>query len=286
MSEASSFHSPAPRRRDRSRAGRAAADEPPRRNGARAPELPPPVALERAAALRLLRVGDLEIVGRLVDASNATLVCRLSGEAGPGVGEVTTRCVYKPVRGEAPLSDFPDGTLANREVAAHAVSEATGWEIVPPTVLRDGPFGRGMVQLWVEVDPEVDLLELVRSPHPALRRMALFDAIINNADRKGGHLLPVPGGHVHGVDHGVCFAVEPKLRTILWGWRGAALADEECATLGRLRAGFESDLGPRLADLLSEAEVEATRRRIDGLLATRRFPQPDPFRPAIPWPPF
>ena len=135
---------------------------------------------------------------------------------------MTAACVYKPIRGERPLWDFPDGTLAHREVAAYLVSVATGWDVVPPTVLRDGPFGVGMVQLWIDTDETVDLGRLVQTDDPALRRMAIFDAVVNNADRKGGHLLPVESGHVFGVDHGVCFAVEPKLRTVLWGWRGTA----------------------------------------------------------------
>ncbi|MGZ6270164.1 MAG: SCO1664 family protein [Candidatus Limnocylindrales bacterium] len=261
---------------DRSEAG-AAADA----GGA-----PPCVELERDAILGLLAGGRLEPVGRLVDASNGTLFCQLEADGGADLGTLRTACVYKPIRGEAPLSDFPDGTLAYREVAAYVVSEAMGWSVVPPTVMRDGPFGSGMVQLWIEIDPAVDLFELARSDHPALRRMALFDAVVNNADRKGGHLLPIPGGHVHGVDHGVCFAVEPKLRTILWGWRGVPLADDECTTLSRLRLDLEGELGERLAELLATAEVRATCRRVDRLLRSRRFPLPDPLRPAIPWPPF
>ena len=135
---------------------------------------------------------------------------------------LAAECVYKPVAGERPLWDFPDGTLAGREVSAYLVSEATGWRVVPPTVLRDGPFGPGMVQLWMDVDPTSTCR--VRPPrHPALRRMAVFDAVVNNADRKGGHILPTPDGHVYGVDHGICFSVEPKLRTLLWRWAGKPL---------------------------------------------------------------
>ena len=192
--------------------------------------------------------------------------------------------MYKPVQGERPLWDFPDGTLASREVAAYAVSEATGWEVVPPTVLRDGPFGPGMVQLWIDVDETVDLAELVRTDDPRLRRMALFDAVVNNADRKGGHLLPTPDGHLYGVDHGVCFAVEPKLRTLLWGWRGLPLTEEEAGVLESLR--HDPDLAATLDGLLADREVAATRQRIERLLRDRRFPQPHPDWPAIPWPPF
>ncbi|HEU0130741.1 MAG TPA: SCO1664 family protein [Mycobacteriales bacterium] len=232
-------------------------------------------------ALALLREGELEIEGRLVDASNATLYARIAHE------ELTTACVYKPIRGERPLWDFPDGTLAFREVATYAVSAATGWDVVPPTVLRDGPFGEGMVQLWIDVDEEVDLADLVRQNHPALRRMAVLDAVVNNADRKGGHLLPVPGGHVYGVDHGVTFNVEPKLRTVLWGWRGRRFAAEEVAVLAALRTEIAGgDLGGTLRGLLAPEEVDATLARVEALLRTGRFPHPSPDWPAVPWPPF
>jgi uncharacterized repeat protein (TIGR03843 family) len=232
-------------------------------------------------ALALLREGDIAIEGRLVDASNTTLYAAVTR------GELTAACVYKPVRGERPLWDFPDGTLAYREVAAYAVSAATGWEVVPPTVLRDGPLGEGMVQLWIDTDPEVYAGDLLRTDDPALRRMAVFDAVVNNADRKGGHLLPVPGGHVYGVDHGVCFNVEPKLRTVLWGWRGRRFTDEELAVLESLRTGIDcGELGETLAALLADEEVGATLRRVERLVSTRRFPHPSPDWPAVPWPPF
>ena len=242
-------------------------------------------SLPPASALRLLREGSLDVLGRLAEASNATLFCRAVGKADDG-SEAEVACVYKPVRGERPLWDFPVGTLANREYAAFLVSEASGWGIAPPTLLRDGPFGPGMAQLWVETDDSIDVVALVRRCDDSLRSIALFDAVVNNADRKGGHLLPVPGGHVHGVDHGICFAVEPKLRTILWGWRGTPLTGEERATLERLRVSLDGDLGAALRDLLSHREVSTTARRIEGLLARGTFPQPDPDRPAIPWPPF
>ncbi|MDQ1712673.1 MAG: hypothetical protein QOE45_2123 [Frankiaceae bacterium] len=202
-------------------------------------------------------------------------------------GDTTAHCVYKPSRGERPLWDFPDGTLAFREVAAFAVSAATGWDVVPPTVLRDGPLGEGMVQLWIDTDIDVDLVELVNEDHPALRRMAVFDAVVNNADRKGGHLLPVPGGHVYGVDHGVTFNEEEKLRTLLWGWRGRRFAAEELAVLDALRTDLTGgELGETLRTLLSGPEVAATVGRVERLLATKRFPYPSADWPAVPWPPF
>ena len=230
--------------------------------------------------LRLLRDGELSVEGRLIDASNATLYCTSTLDG------VTATCVYKPVRGERPLWDFPDGTLAGREVATYLVSEATGWGIVPPTVLRDGPFGPGMCQLWVDVDETVDLQALARSDHPDLRRMAVLDAVVNNADRKGGHLLPTPEGRVHGVDHGICFSVEDKLRTLLWQWRGCPLTDEAVEVLSRLRAELEGGLADALLDLLTRREVRRTVQRVDRLLAAGVHPEPSEDWPAIPWPPF
>jgi uncharacterized repeat protein (TIGR03843 family) len=170
-------------------------------------------------------------------------------------------------------------------VAAHAVSEAAGWGIVPPTVLREGPYGEGMVQLWIDVDPAIDPWELVQRSDPALRSMAVFDAVVNNTDRKVGHILPA-GGRLFGVDHGICFSHEPKLRTVLWGWRGKRLLPEELVVLARLRDDLAGPLGRDLRRLLAAREVRATAARVEELLRTGRFPRPDPDRPAIPWPPF
>ena len=242
--------------------------------------------LDPAASLPLLRQGDLEIVGRLVDASNVTLYCTVTLRCPDPEPDLTAACVYKPIRGERPLDDFPDGTLAHREVSAYLVSEAIGWRIVPPTVLRDGPFGPGMVQLWIDTDESVDPFDLVRGADPRLRPMAVFDAAVNNGDRKVGHLLPVPGGHVYGVDHGITFSEDPKLRTVLWSWRGQRLDDAELECLEQLRTDLAGRLGDALREHLAPGEVRATARRVERLLATRVFPLPDPGRPAIPWPPF
>jgi hypothetical protein len=245
-----------------------------------AERLPRRVTLEDDAALDLLREGTMDIQGRLVEASNTTLFAALTLDGAEAA------CIYKPIRGERPLWDFPDGTLAHREVAAYLVSQATGWRVVPPTVLREGPLGPGMCQLWIDVDEGVDLVELIHSDNPQLQRMAVFDAVVNNADRKGGHLLPTEDGHIFGVDHGVCFAVTNKLRTILWDWRGDPLPDDAVGVLHELRAGLSDALGDQLCELLTPAEVAATGRRIDRLLRTGRFPQPSRQWPAIPWPPF
>jgi uncharacterized repeat protein (TIGR03843 family) len=242
--------------------------------------------LTQAAALDLLRTGELDVQGRLIEASNLDLYCTITRHCPDPEPDVVAACVYKPIRGERPLDDFPDGTLAYREVAAHVVSEATGWAIVPPTIMREGPLGLGMVQLWIDVDETIDVVALIRAGHPGLRRMAVFDAIVNNADRKGGHMLPTSDGHIFGVDHGICFSPDPKLRTILWGWRGTAFNDEEIAVLRRLGHELRGPLAPALSRLLAPEEVAATARRVATLLRRGTFPQPDPTRPAIPWPPF
>jgi hypothetical protein len=242
--------------------------------------------LDDDTACRVLSEGELSIVGRLVSASNATFFCMVDWRPPEGAPAITASCVYKPIRGERPLVDFPDGTLACREVAAHAVSEASGWHLIPPTVMRDGPFGQGMVQLWMEVDPAVDITQIVGDDLPQLRRIALLDVVMNNADRKGGHLLPLPDGRILGIDNGLCFGVEPKLRTVLWRWRGQPLDADEIAMLERLQEKLHGSLGPLMKELLSSVEVRATHSRIRTLLAQPRFPLPDRNRPVIPWPPF
>jgi uncharacterized repeat protein (TIGR03843 family) len=233
------------------------------------------------AALELLARGEIEIEGRLVVASNATLYCavRLDG--------AEAACVYKPVAGERPLWDFPTGTLSGREVAAYAVSKAAGWDVVPPTVFREGPFGPGMCQLWIDCDPDEDIIALARrGDHDGLRDMAVFDAVVNNADRKIGHLLPTSDGHLYGCDHGVTFAQEYKLRTVLWQWRGERLPDRATEALRRLESALSS--GPLAAELacrLTADEVKATRRRVALLLKHRVHPYPPEDWPAVPWPP-
>jgi Phosphatidylinositol 3- and 4-kinase len=244
------------------------------------PDAAGPGRLATADGLTLLNEGVIDVVGRLVDASNATLYCAVES------GGVRRTCVYKPIAGERPLWDFPDGTLAAREVAAYLVSSATGWDLVPPTVMRDGPYGQGMCQLWVDVDESVDLTRLARSDHLDLRRMAVLDVVLNNADRKGGHLLPTADGRVFGVDHGVCFSVQGKLRTLLWQWRGDPLTEEAVTVLDCLRQDLDAGLGEQLGGLLTGAEVRATRRRVDRLLRTGVHPEPSGEWPPIPWPPF
>ncbi|HTR95807.1 MAG TPA: SCO1664 family protein [Trebonia sp.] len=234
-------------------------------------------------ALELLERGTLTVEGRLVDASNATLFCTIRSHG------AVANCVYKPIAGERPLWDFPTGSLAGREVAAYAVSKAAGWNFVPPTVMRDGPFGPGMCQLWIDIDESVDVIGLARrTDHASLREMAVFDAVINNADRKIGHLLPVADGHLYGCDHGICFAEEYKLRTVLWQWRGEQLPERAVETLRRLSDGLAADgwLAEDLAQYLTSAEVAATAARVEVLLASRIHPLPPEDWPAVPWPPY
>lgn len=267
-------------------------------------------SLTVTADLALLANGELTVRGRLRDASNAVLYCAVEYEGR------AAHCVYKPVAGERPLWDFPDGTLAARELAAYLVSEATGWGLVPPTVLRDGPYGEGMCQLWIETAAEepdgAGLLALLDSEEPGpgwkavgfaevgegrtallvhaddtrLRRLAVLDAVINNADRKGGHLLPAPDGRLYAIDHGVTFNAADKLRTLLWGWAGEPLEPEAREVLERLTAELaDGGLGARLAGLITAAELQAVRDRVAGLLAAGRHPEPSGEWPAIPWPP-
>lgn len=240
--------------------------------------LPMPVLAEDVA-LELLAGGELRVIGQLWVSSNSAMLGVVRA------GALEAACIYKPVAGERPLVDFPDGTLARREVASFIVSRTSGWGIVPPTVLRDGPFGPGMVQLWIRRDGETDPVRLVVESDPRLRRIAAFDAAVNNTDRKAGHLVPVPGGHIYGVDHGVTFSPVPKLRTVLWEWRGQPFLEEEVGVLRALRSGLDGVLGDELRELLDPIEVAATMRRLDRLLAAGVFPQPDPRWPAMPWPP-
>ncbi|MEU5363608.1 SCO1664 family protein [Streptomyces sp. NPDC005925] len=260
-----------------------------------------------ASAAELLAAGELTVRGRIREASNAALYCTVALDGREAA------CVYKPVAGERPLWDFPDGTLARREVAAYEVSRASGWDLVPPTVLRDGPYGEGMCQLWIEAAPDAELLALVEGEEPGpgwkavgfaevgegrtallvhadderLRRLAVLDAVINNADRKGGHLLPTGDGHLYAIDHGVTFHAENKLRTLLWGWAGEPLTPEASAVLTGLAGGLAEGgtLAARLAPLITAAELDATRARVAALLATGTHPEPSGDWPAIPWPP-
>ncbi|HEV7423011.1 MAG TPA: SCO1664 family protein [Mycobacterium sp.] len=263
----------------------------------------------------VLRCGELTVLGRIRSASNATFLCEAR------LAEREAHCVYKPIAGEAPLWDFPDGTLAGRELGAYLVSAALGWNIVPYTIIRDGPAGRGMLQRWVDqpgdaldddesgAGPDlVDLLPaghvppgflpilqaydyagdevtLVHADDARLRRMAVFDVLINNADRKGGHILSGVDGGVYGVDHGVSLHVEDKLRTVLWGWAGKPVDDETLTELAGLRDALLDGLADALGAHITDREVDALYARTVGLLDNPVMPSPDRRRP-IPWPAF
>ena len=273
--------------------------------------LPAPSTQEEVAhILDVLTFGEIEIEGRLVDASNVVLLGQLE------LGDIRTRVIYKPVKGERPLWDFPHGTLAQREAAAFVLSAVGGWNLVPPTVIRDGPLGPGSVQLWVDaveggtrtlidvVTPaelapgwlpvfEAQLADgtavvVAHADRPDLASAAVFDVVINNADRKGSHLVVDRSGSLWGFDHGISAHIEPKLRTVLWGWVGKPLPEVDLARLEALSGWLGNPRSPvsrTIKGLLSPAEVDAVSQRIAGLLTTGLFPEPNGRGPAVPWPP-
>lgn len=256
--------------------------------------------------------GELTVIGQITTASNATLVCDAV------LGEESMRVVYKPVRGERPLWDFPDGTLAGREVASYRVSEALGWGVIPRTVLRDGPFGPGMVQKWIDtVDRHADVLgtpdivdlcspdnvpsgwfevlqafdsagepvSLIHADDPRLQRMAVLDVLINNADRKGGHALEGIDGSVYGVDHGICMHMDNKLRTVLWGWAGQQVPGPLIADVAEFAASVDGSFGDELSELVTDDEIAALAQRARELTLSAVMPVPNGHR-TIPWPAF
>lgn len=253
-------------------------------NNTRWPATPLPASTQVGnGLLGLLQSGAITLEGMLPWSSNSTFLGRVTD------GEQEALIVYKPIRGERPLWDFPRGTLALREVAAYIISQGLRWDFVPPTVLRDGPHGNGAVQLFVEVDQEAHFFTFHQDPlyFCALQQMALFDVIVNNADRKGGHCLGAGGGRVWAIDHGVCFNVEPKLRTVIWDFAGQPIPVELTADLARL----QSDLSKadcltlrQLSALLASKEISAVRLRLSSLLAAGRFPEPPEDRRPFPWP--
>ena len=226
----------------------------------------------------LRRQGDLVVTGRLVDASNATLFATVTYNGH------SMDCIYKPIAGERPLWDFADGALAHREYAAYLISDHLGFDLVPLTLLRPGPFGEGMVQEWIDIDESIDLAEFFATNNPELRSMALFDAIINNTDRKIGHLLPTSDGRLFGCDHGVTFHSQDKLRTVLWQWAGVPLSGAEIELLDRAEVAVAKEID--LRPFLTGEEISALLIRIQKLLAQKIMPVPSPDWPAVPWPAF
>lgn len=232
-------------------------------------------------ALDLLLNGKLEVEGRLPWSSNYTLLATISLNGVDGLA------VYKPRQGERPLWDFPDGSLCLREVATFAVSQALGWDFVPPTILRDGPYGPGAVQLFIAADPDEHYFTLQDRFTEEFQHIAVFDYVINNADRKGGHCLLGDDGQIWAVDHGVAFHRLPKLRTVIWDFAGDPIPDAILDDVRALRVDLqrENSLTDALGRLLSTREMRALRQRIAHLLATQSFPRPDPSRRHTPWPP-
>jgi uncharacterized repeat protein (TIGR03843 family) len=231
-----------------------------------------------AEAIALLERGSLEVLGLLPRASNFTFLARVRDD------QDQMLAVYKPRSGEAPLWDFEEGTLAAREVAAYVVADGLGWPWVPPTVLREGPQGPGSVQRFVAFDPSQHFLTMQRDHADEFRRIALFDVVANNADRKSGHCLLAEDGRIFVVDHGVTFHVEPKLRTVIWDFVDEPIPEPLLEDLRGLEPNLTA--GPfreRLQTLLTPAEIDATARRVDELLRSGRFPEPGPGRP-YPWP--
>jgi uncharacterized repeat protein (TIGR03843 family) len=231
-------------------------------------------------AMGLLRDGEIEVLGRMPWSSNATYLVDVLD------GAHRMLAVYKPQRGERPLWDFRAGTLSKREVAAFELSEALGWGLVPETVWREGPLGSGSVQRFVDHDPEVHYFALLEEGvlDDCLRRFAVFDVVANNTDRKAGHVIRDAGGRVWGIDHGVCFHAQWKLRTVIWDFGGERLLPDATAALERLTRHFDGVLCPRLAPLLVPPEIDAVRSRAEHLLATGRLPTVDPGYHSYPWP--
>jgi uncharacterized repeat protein (TIGR03843 family) len=277
----------------------------------------PTTTIERAAVDEALRVGVLSVVGRIVEASNVALLVDVTPPEASGGVRPVLQAIYKPIRGERPLWDFPEGTLAGREVSSALVAEATGYAVVPPSVLRDGPLGPGSVQLWIgdpfvtDADegpvrivpvgqvpdgwlsvidgelPDGTAVTVIHEDSPDLRDAAVLDAILNNSDRKGSHLVRDGQGTLWGFDHGLTFHAEPKLRTVLWGWAGEPLRAsdiERLAMLAERLADTEDALTQTLTVLLPPQDLAALGVRVRALAVGGIHPRPGGRWPSIPWP--
>ncbi len=232
-------------------------------------------------ALDFLATGEIDVQGLIPRGSNYTVLVQVKK------GELQAFAVYKPSRGENPLWDFPYGTLALREMAAYLVSEALGWDLVPPTVFRDGPEGPGIVQLYIDADPRKHYFTLNEQFRKQFKRIALFDILINNADRKSGHCLCDRDGHIWAIDHGVCFHEDPKLRTVIWEFAGHKIGGGLLRDLRSFRDRLNSEtdaITMALRELLDARELAALRQRADRLIARGHFPLPDQHRRHTPWP--
>jgi len=246
-------------------------------------EFDEPVTLAYDRVLTMLNCGDVQTEHGLMRwGSNYTFLVTVREDDTAFLG------VYKPRMGERPLWDFPDGTLCQRETAAYTLSEALGWHIVPPTVLRDGPRGIGSVQVFINHDPNRHYFTFDNDGDkvPQLQRMALFDALANNADRKGGHCLVDENERIWGIDHGLTFHSMTKLRTVIWDYAGQPIPQPLLSDLSELCGKLDDPQDAyyqALDKLLSQAEMGALRRRINGLLQNGTYPMPGPG-PNRPWP--
>jgi hypothetical protein len=228
----------------------------------------------------LLTEGEIELLGQVLSSSNIIFVVRVDD------GDLRTMAIYKPHRGETPLWDFPQGTLCQREVAAYVLAQALGWPAIPPTVLREGPYGPGSLQLYIDAVPEANYFTFGEERQEALMAVALFDAVTNNADRKGGHLLLDHEGHIWAIDHALTFHSEPKLRTVIWDFAGDPIPETYRADLRCVQDALEGPSEPLTAlnHLLSAEEMTALRDRLSQLVTRGTFPRPDASRRQIPWP--
>jgi uncharacterized repeat protein (TIGR03843 family) len=237
---------------------------------------------EKERTLKCLQSGEITVEGRFMWGSNYTFLCQIQD------GVCDLQAVYKPTRGERPLWDFPSESLAGREVAAYLVSEAGGWHMVPPTVLReDGPAGTGSLQLFVDHDPERHYFNFSAEEKERLQPVALFDVVINNTDRKGGHIIFDEDDHIWLIDHGVCFHIQPKLRTVVWDFAGRPISEQHLQQIVALKEQLtpRQETHEELSRHLTSEEIRAVIARIDRLLQTGVFPHPSDNRYSYPWPP-
>ena len=246
----------------------------------------PAVTLEPERVVALLSQGQIEILGQILSSSNAIFLTDVGDIADVGDDGLHTLAIYKPSRGERPLWDFPDGTLCLREVTAYVMSQALGWPLIPPTVLRDGPYGPGAFQLYIDADPEASYFSLHEERLADLLPIALFDVLTNNADRKGGHLLLDGWDRIWAIDNALTFHPEPKLRTVIWDFAGAPIPEVYQASLRQLQEdlGHDGTLRQMIEQLLAQEEIAALQARLVALLKTPFFPHPDPTRRQVPWP--
>ena len=238
--------------------------------------------LDKADYLKILLEGELTITGQFMHSSNYTFLTQVKN------GEQDLSAVYKPQKGETPLWDFPAGTLCQREAAAFLVSEALGWELVPPTVFRKkAPLGKGAVQLYIEHDAKLHYFSFPAEVRQRLKPAALFDLIINNADRKGSHILLDEQGHLWLIDHGTCFHRDFKHRSVIWDFAGQSIPEELKNDLQHLLTKIDENRPfiSNLAAFISREEIHALKNRIKILIELNTFPHPEQNRRTIPWPP-